>query len=116
MDQTNKMIAACGIECLKCDMLQASTDPQIAQSIADWFKKERHEEVKPENIHCSGCKGDRTKNWSADCWILKCCVDDKGLEFCNECHEFPCAKLVEWSKTNKGYDVALNRLKEMKRS
>ena len=109
-------MAACGIECFKCDMFQTSTDPKLAQHIADWFKKERNEEVKPENIHSSGCRGERTKHWSPDCWILKCCVDDKGLEFCNECSEFPCVKLVDWSKTDKGYGAALNRLKEIRRS
>lgn len=116
MGEANQMIAACGIECFKCDMLQASNDRKMAEYIADWFKKERNEVVKPEDIHCSGCKGDRTKHWSPDCWILKCCMDDKGLEFCCECNEFPCAKLVEWSKTNKGYEAALNRLKEMKKA
>jgi hypothetical protein len=116
MDEANQMIAACGIECFKCDILQASNDPKMAQYIADWFKKERNEVVKLEDIRCAGCKSDRTKHWSPDCWILKCCADDKGLEFCNECNEFPCAKLVEWSKTDKGYAAALNRLKEMKKT
>ncbi len=116
MGEANQMMAACGIECFKCDMFQASTDPKIAQHIVDWFKKERNEEVKPENIHCLGCRGERTKHWSPDCWILKCCVDDKGLKFCNECHEFPCTELVDWSKTNKGYEAALHRLKEMKKA
>ena len=116
MGEANQMIAACGIECFKCDILQATSDRKIAQYIADWFKKERNEVVKLEDIRCSGCKGDRAKHWSSDCWILKCCVDDKGLEFCNECAEFPCVKLVEWSKTDKGYGAALNRLKEMKKT
>ncbi len=60
----NKMIAVCGLKCYECDILQASNDPKIAQEIADWFKKERGEEVKIEEIRCSGCKGDRTKHWS----------------------------------------------------
>ncbi len=115
MDQTNQMIAACGIDCHECDMLQATKDTKIAQGIVDWFKKERNEDLKLEAIHCSGCRGDRAKHWSPDCWILKCCVDDKGLEFCNECNEFPCEKLDQWSKTNEGYEKALNRLKEMKK-
>jgi hypothetical protein len=116
MGEANQMIAVCGIECFKCDILQASSDPKMARYIADWFKKERNQVVKLEDIHCAGCKSDRTKHWVADCWILKCCVDDKGLEFCNECNEFPCVKLVEWSKTDKGYGAALNRLKEMKKT
>jgi hypothetical protein len=56
-----------------------------------------------------------TKHWSADCWILQCCVDKKGLEFCSDCDEFPCEKLVEWSKGCEGYGKALERLKEMRK-
>lgn len=116
MDQENQMMAACGIICSKCDIFQATNDPKIAQKIADWFKKERGIDVKPENVRCSGCKGDRTQHWSPDCWILQCGMDKKGLEYCYECEEFPCEKLVKWSKTGKGYGEALNRLKGMKKS
>ena len=115
MDKEAQMIAVCGLECHKCDILQATNDPKIAQEIADWFKKERNEDVKPADIRCMGCKGDRTKHWSPDCWIVQCCVDKKGLEFCYQCDEFPCEKLVEWSKGCEGYGKALERLKEMRK-
>jgi hypothetical protein len=111
--QKNQMIAVCGLVCSGCDILQATNDPKIAQGIVDWFKKERNEEVKIEDIHCSGCKGGRAKHWSLDCWILKCCVDKKGFEFCCECQDFPCERLDEWAKSSKRYGEALNRLKKM---
>jgi len=64
--------------------------------------------------HCLGCQGDRATHWSADCWILKCCVDDKGLEYCHECGDFACEPLVEWAAQNDRYTEALNRLRGMK--
>lgn len=111
--QENQMIAVCGLNCSKCDISHASHNPEIAQQIADWFKKERDTEVKIKDIRCLGCKGERTKHWSPDCWILKCCVDEKGLEFCYECEEFPCERLKKWAKKSKKYGEALNRFKEM---
>lgn len=113
MKQEDVIIAVCGLKCNECDILRAQNNPEIAHRIVEWFKKERDIEVKIEDIHCLGCKGDRTKHWSPDCWILKCCVDKKGLEFCDQCADFPCEKLVEWSKGGKKYREALNRLKEM---
>ena len=110
----NKMIAVCGLICTGCDIMEATNNPEIAKGIANWFKNELKEDVKPEDITCAGCKGDRDIHWSADCWILKCCVDDKGLEFCSECGDFPCDKLVDWSKENGRYAEALDRLNEMK--
>ena len=81
------MIAVCGLDCVnECGLL---------------YKR------------CDGCRGDRAKHWSASCWILKCCVDDKGLEFCNKCEDFPCQKLEEWAGKSSRYTVALNRLKDM---
>ncbi|OYD15048.1 hypothetical protein CH333_06665 [candidate division WOR-3 bacterium JGI_Cruoil_03_44_89] len=113
MNKENQMVAVCGLDCGECDIHQASNNPEIARQIVDWFKKERDIEVKLEDIRCSGCKGDRTKHWSPDCWILKCCVDEKGLEFCSQCDDFPCEKLIEWAKGSEKYGDALNRLKGM---
>jgi len=111
--EKNQRIAVCGLNCSECDIFRASDNPEIAQRIVNWFKEERHIDVKIEDIHCLGCREDRTKHWSPDCWILRCCVDEKGLEFCYQCEDFPCEKLSEWAKENKKYEEALNRLKEM---
>jgi len=109
-----QMIAVCGLNCSECDIFQASSNRELAQQIVDWFKKERDTEVKIEDIRCLGCRGDRAKHWSPDCWILKCCVDEKGLEYCFQCGDFQCEKLKEWAEENKSYGEALYRLEEMR--
>ena len=85
-----------------------------------WFKEmgwlEQDEgvpEILERSMYCKGCHGDRAVHWSADCLILKCCVDEKGLEFCYQCDEFTCGRLEEWSKGSESYTAALNRLREM---
>jgi hypothetical protein len=108
-----RMIAACGLVWDGCDMMEASTNAELAQRISDWFKRELSEDVKPEQIHCAGCRGDRDVHWSADCWILLCCVDRRGLDFCYECEEFPCGRLEEWAGQNDRYGEALERLRTM---
>ncbi|MCW3994294.1 MAG: DUF3795 domain-containing protein [Candidatus Bathyarchaeota archaeon] len=110
-----QMVAVCGLNCAKCEIFQASSNRDLAQKIVDWFKKERDTVVKVEDICCLGCRGDRAKHWSPDCWILKCCVDEKGLEYCFQCGDFPCEKLKEWAEENKSYGEALNRLVEMRK-
>ena len=116
MQENIKMIAVCGLICDKCDIMEATHNKETAKRIAEWFRKELDIEVKPEDIHCRGCRGDREMHWSADCWILKCCADERNLEFCYQCSEFPCGKLREWVKENERYGEALERLKEMKES
>jgi len=79
----------------------------------EWLKKERGIDLKVEDVRCFGCKGDRSRHWSPDCWILKCCFDEKGLEFCYQCEDFPCERLEEWAEGSERYMEALNRLREM---
>jgi len=110
----DKTIAVCGLVCEGCEIRRANSDKDTAQKIADWFKNERGEEVKPEDIRCLGCRGDRSEHWSPDCWILKCCVDDKGLDYCHQCGDFPCVKLSEWAEGDERYGEAVDRLKGMK--
>ncbi|MFZ5924078.1 MAG: DUF3795 domain-containing protein [Bacillota bacterium] len=113
MGRENHMIAACGLDCSECDIFKAPADPKIMRRIIEWFEKERGVRLREEDVRCDGCLGDRAKHWSPDCWILKCSVDDRGLQHCSGCEEFPCVKLEEWATDNDGYKKALERLKSM---
>ena len=45
---------------------------------------------------CSGCKsGNVREGWCSRCTI-KACARAKGVEFCIECAEYPCEKLVKF--------------------
>jgi hypothetical protein len=115
-----RMIAACGLDCTDCDIRLVPSDAIAAARIVSWFKEkgwlEKGEgvpEIIERSMYCQGCHGDRAVHWSADCWILQCCVDEKGLRHCFQCDAFPCGRLEEWSKGNQSYTAALNRLREM---
>jgi len=110
--ESERIIAVCGLICNDCDIFKATENPQIAERIQEWFGK-RGKEVRIEDICCDGCKGDRTKHWSGDCPILKCCVDEKGLEYCYECDDFVCERLDEFARGDERYTEAVNRLKSM---
>ena len=114
MSREKRILAACGLVCNECDIFLAENDPQLAREIVDWFQKERNLDLKVEQVGCSGCKGDRSSHWSPDCDILNCCVDEKILEFCYQCGNFPCDKLTNRAKQNSRYREALNRLTRMK--
>jgi len=49
---------------------------------------------------CHGCECDcRTcaaSEHHVTCDIYKCCVEQKGLETCSKCDEFPCSKLIQF--------------------
>lgn len=115
------MIAVCGLDCGGCEIRLAPTNADAAHSVIAWFKQmgwlaedEGLAEVIERRMYCQGCRGDRSLHWSADCWILKCCVDDRNLVSCHECDAFPCEKLGAWSRQNTSYTEALSRLQRMK--
>ncbi|MGD8813383.1 MAG: DUF3795 domain-containing protein [Anaerolineales bacterium] len=114
------MIACCGIDCLHCDIRLIPTDDQAAARMIAWFQKmgwleegEGLAEIMARSMICNGCREDRSLHWSPDCWILRCCVDERGLQHCSQCEDFPCERLVERSREESGYGEALERLKAM---
>ncbi len=113
-------IAACGLDCQACSIRRYPFDKEAAVEVIGWFKeqgwlkeKEGVADAVKKKMVCNGCHGDRKAHWSADCWILQCCVDAKGLKHCSECDTFPCTRLVEWSKTDPSYKEAFERLRGM---
>jgi len=113
------MMGACGLDCGTCEIRLAPHDAQAAQAVTEWFRSEGW--LKPDEgmaqvlergMVCCGCLGDRSAHWSADCWILACCVDGRGHANCSECPEFACERLEAWAVRNDGYRAALARLRE----
>jgi hypothetical protein len=117
----NSMMGACGLDCGSCEIRLAPEDPEAARVVVDWFKRqgwlaegEGMAQVLERGMVCTGCLGDRASHWSADCWILECCVDQRGLANCSQCEAFACDRLVEWSQQDDSYHTALARLRQLR--
>ncbi|MFW5898726.1 MAG: DUF3795 domain-containing protein [Candidatus Saliniplasma sp.] len=115
-------LAACGLECKECSIYLADSDKELAHEVMNWFIERGWldgeidvEEFMSDGPYCLGCHGKRETHWSPDCWILHCCVDEKGLDNCSECDEFPCGRLERWAETDESYLEGLERLKGLKK-
>ena len=78
-------LAACGLDCGPCEIRLAPEDEAAARVVVDWFRSqgwlaegEGMAQVLERKMYCTGCLGSRETHWSADCWILHCCVDERG--------------------------------------
>ncbi|SJZ34280.1 DUF3795 domain-containing protein [Anaerorhabdus furcosa] len=67
----------CGIQCSKCE-----------------FK------VK---VNCPGCTKIAKPFWADKCPVKSCC-EDKGLENCGKCDQFPCKRLNDFAYDEKQGD------------
>ncbi len=116
-----RMIAACGLDCTDCSLRKVRSDAVAADSVVAWFRRrgwlnadEGVVELLARHMACQGCLGDRAEHWSADCGILHCCVDEKGLISCSACDQFVCQRLMDWSAKDGRYKEALARLTDMR--
>ena len=91
------VISVCGLNCAKCDIYLAyHGDEKLMHEIIEWFKKERNENLGPQQIKCEGCRGPRDAHWSSDCRMMQCAVE-RGHDYCFQCPDFPCSKANEFS-------------------
>jgi hypothetical protein len=116
-----EMMSACGLDCGACSIRRFPSDEAAAAEALPWYRRmgwlkedEGAAEAVAKKLICHGCHGDRTAHWSADCWILLCCVDEKHLRNCSGCATFPCERLVTWSTTDDAYTKAFARLERVR--
>lgn len=81
--------APCGLDCQMCFLYRAGSDATLKTVVSDKFN------LPVEKANCPGCRA-----VSGFCPVIneQCatyrCAKDRGVEFCSECVEFPCLKLM----------------------
>ena len=87
----DRMIGYCGYNCHLC--AARSDDINIRKKLVEaWRKYLGHQNYTPENVVCKGCRSKGDKIADKQCKVRPC-VQEKGLESCAQCEEFPCKKI-----------------------
>jgi hypothetical protein len=82
--------AVCGLFCPGCAAFIATRqDPQRLGRIAEGWG------VPVEEVRCDGCRAERRFVYCRTCRLVTCAAD-KGLDFCVQCDDYPCAELMEF--------------------
>jgi len=86
-------VAYCGLFCESCGVYIATinNDQEELERIATMMKTTK------EEIVCKGCRSDTLSRHCRNCFF-KQCARNKKIDFCEECKEFPCVKLIEFQK------------------
>jgi hypothetical protein len=87
MDRTDflHLTAPCGIDCFNCEIFESNLTDERRARIAERF------EVAPAEVACAGCREQGCSLYK-DC-PTRACVAERGLAFCSQCDDFPCARL-----------------------
>jgi hypothetical protein len=84
------LVAACGLFCPSCAIFIASNED------TDRLKRQAgFLDLTIEETRCKGCRSDKRNANCNKCFMLKC-TTEKGIDFCSECHEYPCMELKEF--------------------
>lgn len=120
-DQIKSRLAPCGLHCGKCFAFQDGDireySYRLKESLGDFdIYAERFVELLNEpvfkkypdfkallqyfsTVDCGGCRKENCKLFKA-CKVREC-SENKGVDFCFQCHEFPC--------DNTGFDPHLQK-------
>jgi len=82
------LAAVCGLFCPACSFYIGSTeDPKRLQNLAERFERTVDE------LTCHGCRSDRRAIYCQNYCKMTRCAAQKGIDFCGQCTEYPCADL-----------------------
>jgi predicted nucleic acid binding AN1-type Zn finger protein len=91
------LIAACGLDCAKCDAYiatQANDQTALEKLVEKWRVEFNAPNLTVATVLCDGCmSGGRTIGYCAECKIRLCAVE-RGLENCAACPDYGCEKLT----------------------
>ena len=98
------ILAACGNDCSVCPRYNVSpyekTEDELRHTAELWYRiGYRDRIVSNDEISCSGCK---PENWCRY-KVVKCC-QDRGIQNCSDCAEFPCDNMCECFVVTLSYE------------
>ena len=97
----------CGLYCGACAVLLANQQDRLRHAAAEW-------EMQTEQLRCGGCKSDTHCVYCVDCEIKRC-AEGKQVEFCVECAEYPCPRIVAFrNDRHPHHSIVLHNLEAIR--
>ena len=83
-----RLAAVCGLFCPACSVfIGTKEDPERLKGLAERLQRQ------VEELECYGCRTEKRCFYcNENCKMAKCAAE-KGVDFCGECAEYPCAEL-----------------------
>ena len=107
----NPLIAFCGLDCASCEARTATihNDNALRTRVAQKWSALNHADIRPEDIHCTGCRVDGVKTPYCDhlCPIRQCALQH-GVAHCGECAEMAHCDTLHCVTDNAPAEVLAN--------
>lgn len=100
LDRKEQVSAVCGLFCPACTVYIGSKEDQSRLEIIA-----KRVNLSVEDLKCHGCRSDKRSAHCRSCTMIAC-AENKGIQFCSECQEYPCDHL-------KGFQSAMPHRAEL---
>ena len=118
-DKLLQYIAPCSLLCYTCMGLRngpiaecAKTLHNLSEGISEFFSAHTPEEKRHEQLafftefrnalqnfsgaFCPGCRNNSASCPAYEGCVIPACVQERGIDFCAQCNEFPCPKVKDY--------------------
>jgi hypothetical protein len=83
-----RLAAVCGLFCPACTLfIGTKEDPERLKTLAMRLQ------LPVEELECHGCRSEKRGFFCRDYCTMTKCTSERGIDFCGECPEYPCAEL-----------------------
>ncbi|RPJ08966.1 MAG: DUF3795 domain-containing protein [Spirochaetaceae bacterium] len=120
MTNQNKIIAKCGLDCVKCGAYQATihNSDELRKKTADEWSKMFGGVIDWKTINCLGCQQNDKAKLFSHCMVcgVRTCALEKGYATCAECKDFGCEKVSAIWKYDENAKKSLEALRSRPKS
>lgn len=103
----NRLDTYCGLYCGSCEIFITNQKGEVKETAKKWG-------MNPDDLYCNGCKTDTTSVFCRNCEIKECAKNNE-VEFCFQCRDFPCEKIIEFKNDeNPHHTIVLKNLTSIK--
>lgn len=88
MTRLKDLVAPCGLDCFNCKLQENNITEKAKQFYAEALK------IPLEKLPCKGCRGEKGQPLVFSLCPTYLCAEKNGVDFCFQCGEFPCTKLM----------------------
>lgn len=121
MNNLSNLVSCCGLICQTCPIYWVKQEnnedarKKMISNIIKISKKNYNIELAESDINgCKGCRGKTSGLFflCKDCKI-RACVEQKGLQYCSYCTDFPCEHLGPLYKEDPNAQVRLELIRDI---
>ena len=80
--------APCGLDCFNCELFEGNLTEERRAAFAARFNRPA------ADVGCRGCRTEGGCTFLETPCPTRACVTERELQFCSQCDDFPCARLM----------------------